>query len=97
MSNCAVCHEPVVSGVVVHSECVGRLQKAQQLDDKPLTNGDRLRLMSDEELADSYVGELIGLAPCSLWISTHTNKLFVAKSAAIKAELDWLKQPAEVE
>lgn len=51
MKKCAVCHEPVVPGVVVHSECMALLQKAQQLDDKPLTNGDRIRAMSDEELS----------------------------------------------
>lgn len=37
MSNCAVCHKPVKSGVVVHSECMELLQKTQQLDNKPLT------------------------------------------------------------
>lgn len=37
MSNCAVCHKPVASGIVVHSECMELLQKAQQLDNKPLT------------------------------------------------------------
>lgn len=37
MSNCAVCHKPVKSGIVVHSECMELLQKTQQLGNKPLT------------------------------------------------------------
>lgn len=52
MKKCAVCHKPVTSGVVVHSECMELLQKTQQVDDKPMTNGDRIRAMTDEELAE---------------------------------------------
>lgn len=37
MNKCAICHESVKSGVVVHSECLEQLQKTRQLDDKPLT------------------------------------------------------------
>lgn len=47
MSNCAVCHKPVTSGVVVHSECMELLQKTQQLDNKPLTI-EELREMAGE-------------------------------------------------
>ena len=37
MKKCAVCHEPVKSGVVVHSERLEQLRKAQPLDNKPMT------------------------------------------------------------
>lgn len=36
MSNCAVCHKPVKSGIVVHSECMELLQKTQQVENKPM-------------------------------------------------------------
>lgn len=36
MSNCAVCHQPVKSGIVVHSECMELLQKTQQVENKPM-------------------------------------------------------------
>ena len=48
MSNCAVCHKPVTSGVVVHSECMELLKKTQQVDNKPLTI-EELREMDGEE------------------------------------------------
>lgn len=56
MSNCAVCHKPVKSGVVVHSECMEQLRKAQQLDDKPLTI-EELREMVGEPV---WVQPLVG-------------------------------------
>lgn len=37
MKKCAVCHEPVVSGVVVHSECLERMQKAYEESQKCAT------------------------------------------------------------
>ncbi len=85
MSKCAVCHEPVVSGVVVHSECVELLQKTQQLDNKPLTNADRIRAMSDEELSE------IIMCPCETVRDECLDKSCVACC------LEWLKQSAEVE
>lgn len=47
MSNCVVCHKPVKSGIVVHSECMELLQKTQQLEDNPLTM-DELQNMDGE-------------------------------------------------
>lgn len=60
MRNCAVCHKPVTSGIVVHSECMELLQKTQQLDNKPLTI-DELRRIYDGEKGAVWVqfGEAI--------------------------------------
>lgn len=60
------------------------------------THADRIRNMSDEELAESRVGELKGIAPCSLWIAIDApGEVMLSKEAAIQVELDWLRQPAE--
>lgn len=51
----------------------------------PQTNGDRIRAMSDEELAEVIMcpyGDV-----CEIW----------NKESCVECCLDWLKQPAEVE
>ncbi|MGN0872176.1 MAG: hypothetical protein ACI4UV_13410 [Victivallales bacterium] len=65
---------------------------------KPLTNGDRLRAMSNEELAESiahiYFSELAGFR----WLGIMKNgnlECFFKKQNAIKSTLDWLNSQAE--
>lgn len=53
MSNCAVCHKPVKSGIVIHSECMEMLQKAQQVDDKPLTIEELRRMVGEPVWVES--------------------------------------------
>ena len=63
---------------------------------KKVSNADRIRGMDDEELADSRVGELIGIAPCPLWIAIDVpDKLVLSKEKAVRMELAWLQQPAK--
>ena len=63
-----------------------------------MTNAQRIRSMSDEELADSRVGELVGIAPCSLWVAIDVpDKLVLSKKEAVQMELDWLRQPVKEE
>lgn len=52
-------------------------------DAKVLTNGDRIRDMSDEELADVVV-------------CPHISNWELCIDDCKKCRLDWLKQPAEV-
>lgn len=75
-------------------------RRADHLPDatKMVSNADRIRSMSDEELADSRVGELVGIAPCSLWVAIDApDKLVLSKKKAVQMELAWLQQPAEEE
>ena len=65
-------------------------------DHKP-TNADRIRGMSDEELArKNVVGftYVCGYRSSHLWRSVHAGE-FDTKEEAIKAELEWLQKPAE--
>lgn len=58
-----------------------------------MTNGDRIRRMTDEELADSRVGR-VKMPLFSVWIACDIqDKIFLEERAAVKAELDWIKQP----
>lgn len=65
-------------------------------DYKP-TNADRIRSMSDEELArENVVGftYICGYTPSIVWRSVHAGE-FDTKEEAVEAELKWLKQPEE--
>lgn len=61
------------------------------------TNADRIRSMSDEELAESRVIRIDGIAPCPLWVAMDDEKgtQYLSKGAAVKVELDYLRQPAK--
>ena len=57
----------------------------------PMTNADRIRAMSDEELA----WELIQYRDDFGDYCTH-NGCYATQKGALEAEIEWLKQPAEV-
>lgn len=60
---------------------------------KKMTNADKIRAMTDEELADSRVGKIKGIAPCAVWIALDVpDKAFLCKSEALKCELVYLKE-----
>ena len=66
MNNCAVCHKPVVSGLVVHSEC----WPGVALDNKPLTI-EELREMDGEPVWAIYDQDAQkttpGFVPLTFW------------------------------
>lgn len=65
-------------------------------DHKP-TNADRIRSMSNEELARENVvafSYMSGYRHDVVWRSVHAGD-YDTKEEAIEAELEWLQQPAE--
>ena len=60
---------------------------------KPHTNADRIRAMSDEELAETLIryNDL-----CDMFMADDGMKYYDFE-AAKEAELEWLQQPAEGE
>jgi len=61
-----------------------------------MTNADKIRSMTDEELADSRIGEIKGIAPCAVWIALDVpGKAFLCKSEALKCELEYLQRSEE--
>lgn len=108
MKKCAVCHEPMVSGVVVHSECVELLRKAQQLDDKPLTieelremDGQPVYLAVDHKwyiVSLNYITIYGALLPCGvdMWGQGTSLSLLAECGLYRRKPSDWMPLP-EVE
>ena len=65
----------------------------QQVIHAPLTNADRIRAMSDEELAKSRVIDYEEYP--GAYLAIDCEKVFYSEEEAIAAELEWLQQPAE--
>lgn len=63
----------------------------------PATNADRIRSMSDEELAEQLVIKIDGLEECSLYLSAPTGKMFIPRKEAVRVTLEWLRKPEEVD
>ena len=62
----------------------------------PLTNADRIRAISDEELAENRCIEIKGLYPWPIFVAFDVpEKRFLSRESAVAEELNWLQQPAE--
>ena len=63
---------------------------------RKMTNGDRIRAISDEELAESRCIEIKGLYPWPIFFAFDVpGKRFLSRESAVAEELNWLQQPAE--
>lgn len=63
--------------------------------EQTLSNADRIRAMSDKELAEQLVVAVNGLQPCTLYYSIPTERTFLTEAEAVRVTLEWLQQPAE--
>ena len=63
--------------------------------EQKLSNADRIRAMSDEELSEQFVIDVDGLQPCRVYLSAPTGKIYLSRAEAVKAAKEWLQQPAE--
>lgn len=63
----------------------------------PVTNADKIRAMSDEELAEELVIEIEGLFPSLVYVPMETGKIYISRDKAEKEMLEYLQQPAEEE
>lgn len=62
-----------------------------------ITNADRIRAMSDEELAEELVIEIEGLFPSLVYVPMATGNIYISRDKAEKEMLEYLQQPAEEE
>lgn len=60
-----------------------------------MTNFEKIKQMSVEELADMLTVELVGLQPCKLFLALPTEKTYISKKAAVQDVENWLKSEAE--
>ena len=65
--------------------------------EQKLSNADRIRAMSDEELAEELVIEIEGLFPFSVYVPLSTGIIYISRDQAEKEMLEYLQQPAEEE
>ena len=63
----------------------------------PVTNADKIRAMSDEELAEELVIEIEGLFPSLVYVPVATGNIYISRDKAEKEMLEYLQQPAEEE
>lgn len=61
------------------------------------SNADRIRAMSDEELAEELVIEIEGLFPSLVYVPMATGNIYISRDKAEKEMLEYLQQPAEEE
>ena len=90
MSNCKLCR----------ADCVRRGEDRQKGSCKgflQMTNADRIRAMSDEELAEELVIEIEGLFPSLVYVPMATGNIYISRDKAEKEMLEYLQQPAEEE
>ena len=63
---------------------------------KAHTNADRIRAISDEELAENRCVEIKGLYPWPIFVAFDVpEKRFLSRASAVAEELNWLQQPAK--
>lgn len=73
------------------------LELFRSLVPEPQTNADRIRAMSDEELAEELVIEIEGLFPSLVYVPMATGNIYISRDKAEKEMLEYLQQPAEEE
>ena len=73
------------------------LESLRVLQPKVETNADRIRTMSDEELAEELVIEIEGLFPSLVYVPMATGNIYISQDEAEKEMLEYLQQPAEEE
>lgn len=86
-TNCPKCGQPVK---VEYG--TGYCYKCRVIvDPKPQTNADRIRSMSDEELAALLTGSLV----CDYCVNNHSVDTCFELPTCTKGVMAWLKQPAK--
>lgn len=66
-------------------------EKCKDFEKKKITNFERIKQMSVEELADMLTVEIVGLQPCKLFQALPTEKTYISKKAAVQDVTKWLE------
>lgn len=90
-----VFHKGVKPGLWICNGC-GAEYTDENYDHRK-SNADRIRAMSDEELAEELVIEIEGLFPSLVYVPMATGNIYISRDKAEKEMLEYLQQPAEEE
>ena len=99
MKGCKDCPAFAKCTVTYRGSACAALRGTYGLDSDPeiITNADRIRTMSDEELAEELVIEIEGLFPSLVYVPMATGNIYISRDKAEKEMLEYLQQPAEEE
>ena len=99
MKGCKDCPAFAKCTVTYRGSACAALRGTYGLDSDPeiITNADRIRTMSDEELAEELVIEIEGLFPSLVYVPLATGNIYISRDKAEKEMLEYLQQPAEEE
>lgn len=99
MKGCKDCPAFAKCTVTYRGSACAALRGTYGLDSDPeiITNADRIRAMSDEELAEELVIEIEGLFHFSVYVPLSTGTIYISRDKAEKEMLEYLQQPAEEE
>ena len=99
MKGCKDCPAFAKCTVAYRGSACAALRGTYGLDSDPeiITNADRIRTMSDEELAEELVIEIEGLFHFSVYVPLSTGTIYISRDKAEKEMLEYLQQPAEEE
>ena len=97
-----VCDNKTVGGFCRTTFCInpthsniGTAQYGQGVQKQIITNADRIRAMSDEELADWLETKVWDLPWCNYYTLVDDETKKCSKWDCVKCALEWLKQPSE--
>lgn len=86
------CLELMEADEVAYNALQERIDRENKMQ-KPMTNADRIRAMSDEELAEDRVSEYEEYP--GVWWAFDGNRTFGSQEEAVAFELEYLRQPAK--
>lgn len=93
MKDCVSCmHEHLSPMSDTCRECGIAMLNYEEAKPKPITNADRIRAMTDEELADRIMG-FVRCEACEREFHIECNPLMTCRGVW----LEWLKSPVEVD
>lgn len=90
-SGCYNCPVKGCTAAYRGSRCAN-LRELSGVDTDPKTNGDYIREMNDEELADQLVIKIDGLRECNIYLSTPTGMMFTSRAKAVQVTLEWIRK-----
>lgn len=97
MPICKFCGKPVKTALVFHAECMEEELRGRLREVAPMTNADRIRAMSDEEMAGILV-RMDGGVFCENLPRCEddlNNDRDIPDERCMECALRWLRKPAE--
>ena len=95
MKGCKNCPAYAKCTVTYRGSACAALRGTYGIDSDPeiMTNGDCIRAMNDDDMAEQFVINLDGLRPCRVYLSAPTGKMYLSRTEAVRVTRLWIQQP----